>query len=373
MNAPDTNAALAAYAVGASASRGRRYPQRPHPYRGPFERDRDRIIHCSAFRRLEAKTQVFAPTVNENYRTRLTHSIEVAQIGRTVARVLNLNEALTEAIALAHDLGHSPFGHVGEAVLDELMRDHGGFEHNRQALRIVDRIEHPYAEFSGLNLMYETRLGLARHHGPHDRPDIDSDEFPEPRCSLEGQVVNLADRIAYNAHDLEDGLRARLLEEGPLRAVPLFVEAWEHCRAETLDDPVVRRTRVSKALIHLLVGDVIETTKRRLTEWRITSVQQVYTAEQAIVTLSDRAETELIVLERFLLEHMYHHPALQSAANDARRWLTWVFERLCAEPERMPRYFQAMIPNQGLHRTVCDYVAGMTDRFCRTLAEQEGV
>lgn len=362
---------LAPYAVDPSRSRGRRYEQAPHPLRGPFERDRDRIIHCSAFRRLEAKTQVFTPGVNENYRTRLTHSIEVAQIARTIARVLDLNEALAEAIALGHDLGHSPFGHVGEQTLHDLMRDDGGFEHNRQALRIVDWLEHPYAEFAGLNLMYETRLGLARHHGPHDRPDIADDEFTDMQCSLEGQAVDAADRIAYNAHDLEDGLRARLLEEDTLQSVPLFAEAWQRIGAQRLKDPVVRRTRVAKTLIDLLVRDVIETARRRFADEGVDSVDQVFSAAQPMLGLSDAAGQQLAVLERFLLDGLYHHPALQPAAESARRWLSIVFERLCENPGRMPRYFQSMIPVQGLRRTVCDYIAGMTDRFCQTLAEEE--
>jgi dGTPase len=362
---------LAPYAVDLSQSRGRRHQQNPDPYGGPFEQDRDRIIHCSAFRRLEAKTQVFTPGVNENYRTRLTHSIEVAQIARTIARVLDLNEALAEAIALGHDLGHSPFGHVGEQMLHELMRDEGGFEHNRQALRIVEWLEHPYAEFAGLNLMYETRLGLARHRGPHDRPDVADEEFTEPQCSLEGQAVDAADRIAYNAHDLEDGLRARLLEENVLQSVPLFAEAWQQVRAPDLKDPVVRRTQVAKTLADLLVKDVIETSRRRLVDEGINAVEQVLAVPQPLLGLSDVAEQQLAVLEQFLLEGLYHHPTLQPVAESARRWLSIVFERLCEYPDRMPRYFQSMIPLQGLRRTVCDYVAGMTDRFCQTLAEEE--
>ncbi|MBP8305356.1 MAG: dNTP triphosphohydrolase, partial [Phycisphaerae bacterium] len=199
----------AGYAVTEANSRGRDFPEAPHPYRSPFERDRDRIIHSSAFRRLEGKTQVFTPGLDDFYRTRLTHTIEVAQIGRTMARALGLNEALTEAICLAHDLGHPPFGHAGEEVLNDLMAPYGGFEHNRQTLRIVTLLEHPYPRYMGLNLVYETRLGLAKHSSPYDSPG--HVDFPEGVCSLEGQVADLADRIAYNGHDLEDGRRARLV------------------------------------------------------------------------------------------------------------------------------------------------------------------
>ncbi|MCK5001334.1 MAG: dNTP triphosphohydrolase, partial [Anaerohalosphaera sp.] len=195
------NSPLAAYALTAEQSRGRQYPTPPHPYRSHFQRDRDRVIHSQAFRRLEGKTQVFTPSMNDNYRNRLTHSIEVAQIGRTIARTLNLNEDLTEAICLAHDIGHSPFGHAGEHVLNKLMASHDGFEHNIQAMRLVDLLEHPYPDFAGLNLMYETRLGLAKHSSPYDSPEQIA-SFPQKHCSLEGQIADIADRIAYNCHDL---------------------------------------------------------------------------------------------------------------------------------------------------------------------------
>jgi dGTPase len=194
---------LRSYAVTEEVSLGRRFAEEAHPYRSAFERDRDRVIHCSAFRRLEGKTQVFTPGLDDTYRTRLTHSIEVAQIGRTIAKVLGLNESLTEAICLAHDLGHAPFGHAGEAALNALMAEHGGFEHNAQSLRIVDLLEHPYPQFMGLNLMYETRLGLAIHRSRYDQPQ--NYGFAEANCTLEGQVADLADRIAYNCHDLDDG------------------------------------------------------------------------------------------------------------------------------------------------------------------------
>jgi dGTPase len=202
----------APYAVDEHNSRGRQFPEKPHKYRTDFERDRDRIIHCAAFRRLEGKTQVFTTGLNDQYRTRMTHSIEVAQIGRTIARVLGLNESLTEAVCLAHDLGHSPFGHTGQDVLNQLMADAGGFEHNRQSLRIVDFLEHPYPDFPGLNLMVETRRALAKHQSPYDNPD----GKPESIC-LEGRIADVADRIAYNCHDLEDGLRSRLWMKNSLR------------------------------------------------------------------------------------------------------------------------------------------------------------
>ncbi len=232
---PDT---IRSYAVTEASSKGRAFAEARHQYRSDFERDRDRIIHCSAFRRLEGKTQVFTPGLDDYYRTRLTHTIEVAQIGRTIAKALGLNEALTEAICLAHDLGHPPFGHAGEAALNELMADYGGFEHNAQTLRIVTLLEHPYPAFMGLNLMYETRLGLAKHKSRYDVPQ--EGVFAEANGTLEGQISDLADRIAYNCHDLEDGMKARLLHSEQMQHIEIFSrgEAADRRRADRgLDDP----------------------------------------------------------------------------------------------------------------------------------------
>lgn len=358
---------LAPYAVTPQNSRGRRVPQPPHPYRGPFERDRDRIIHSAAFRRLEGKTQVFMPGVNDHYRTRMTHSIEVAQIGRTIARALGLNEDLTEAVCLAHDIGHSPFGHTGERVLNERMASFGGFEHNRQTLRIVDFLETPYPDFRGLNLMYETRQSLAGHQGPYDCGG--SAEFSEPVCCLEGQVANLADRIAYNCHDLEDGIRARLIEEDQTRTCALFREAQEQIRAETMDDFVIRRTRTAKAILDRLVGDAIETSRRALQEARIGSIEEVYQYGRPLIQLSESTQARLEELEDFLRRHLYSHPKLKEADRQIEQWLNDLFDRLCRQPEQMPRYFRNMLKTEGLQRTVCDYIAGMTDRYALSLLE----
>lgn len=354
--------ALAPYAMDESRSRGRAISEPEHPYRSAFERDRDRIIHCAAFRRLEGKTQVFTPGVNENYRTRLTHTIEVAQIGRTIARVLGLNEVLTEAICLGHDLGHSPFGHTGEQVLGELTGPWGGFEHNRQALRIVDFLEHPYESFAGLNLCYETRLGLGRHHSPYDKPQ--SDEFTEPVPSLEGQAADAADRIAYNCHDLEDGLLSGLIEEADLQSVRLFAEAREKVGADRMTDRVVRRTRTVKTLLDRLARNVIETSKETMEHANIRSIEDVYTAGRPLLGPDSDIETGMRELESFLLRHFYLHSSFVETARNIRNWLTEVFETLCHDPQRMPRYYRKMIESQGLQRTVCDYIAGMTDRYC---------
>jgi len=369
---------LADYAVTEKVSRGRKFLEKPHPYRSDFERDRDRIIHCSAFRRLEGKTQVFtAPAASflrsktagdDYYRTRLTHSIEVAQIGRTIAKALGLNESLTEAICLAHDLGHPPFGHAGEKVLADLMIEFGGFEHNRQALRIVDLLEHPYPDFFGLNLMYETRLGLAKHKGPYDNPQDRT--FPELNCSLEGQVTDIADRIAVDSHDLEDGLRAGLISGGGLKNIEIFVEAQSRAKADTIKDPTIRRTRTAKAIIDALVSDCIETSKQSIAKANIAAVSDVCSRSENLIVLSDQSNLKLLELEKFLLENFYQHASLIQTSGKVKKWLEKLFEALCQKPQLMPGYFRRFIPEQGLQRVVCDYIAGMTDRFCLKMLEE---
>lgn len=369
------------YAVTEKTSQGRAFPEQPHPYRSDFERDRDRIIHCSAFRRLEGKTQVFTPGLDDYYRTRLTHSIEVAQIGRTIAKELRLNMSLTEAICLAHDLGHPPFGHTGERVINELMAEYGGFEHNRQTLRIVDLLEHPYPDFTGLNLMYETRLGLARHRSPWDEPK--GDIFAEANCSLEGQVADIADRIAYNCHDLEDGMRAAVIDGGQLKDVELFTEAQGRINIRAIQDQTIRRTSAeggldpvqgvalaAKAIIDELVGDCISTSKKTIAEGNIKTVDDVYSRIENIVALSAENDTKLTELEKFLLENFYEHKSLIQTSGKVEIWLGRLFEMLCNKPQLMPGYFQGFIEKQGLQRTVCDYIAGMTDRFCLKMVNE---
>ncbi len=357
-----------AYAVTENTSRGRRFDEQSHPYRCSFERDRDRVIHCAAFRRLEGKTQVFTTGLNDHYRTRLTHSIEVAQIGRTIARALNLNESLIEAICLAHDLGHAPFGHNGEMILNELMQDCGGFEHNRQALRIVDFIEHPYPNFQGLNLMFETRLGLAKHTSPYDKPEADADWPARP--SLEGQIADIADRIAYNCHDLEDGLRSRLINEGQLNDLDLYKQAAEKINIDTIDDYVIRRTRLSKSVMDILVSDAINTSRNNLDQANIQSLQQVFEHPAVLIDISQPADIALHETERFLMRKMYMHPNLKETSEKAKNWLDTLFANLCEHPEKMPHYYQKMIETQTLQRTVCDYLSGMTDRYCLKLLNE---
>ncbi|MHC4620849.1 MAG: dGTP triphosphohydrolase [Planctomycetota bacterium] len=371
---------LAGYAVTGTLSRGRAHAEKPHPYRWGFERDRDRIIHCSAFRRLEGKTQVFTPgpaapafdqaglRPDDYYRTRLTHSIEVAQIGRTLAKALLLNETLTEAVCLAHDLGHPPFGHAGERALNDLMAQFSGFEHNRQSLRIVDLLEHPYPDFAGLNLMYETRLGLARHRTPYDTPQVEG--FDEPNCSLEGQVADLADRIAVSSHDLEDGMRARLIGEEQLAEVEIFAEAESRIGAGEIKDGTVRRTRTAKTIIDRLVGDCIKASWTAFGQAKVKTAEQVCARRDNLIVLSAESEAGLGELEKFLLENFYQHELLLKAAASAKQWLERLFERLCQQPELMPGYFRRLVEKEGLQRTVCDYIAGMTDRFAIKMVKE---
>ncbi len=366
------------------------FPEPPHAYRSDFERDRDRIIHSSAFRRLEGKTQVFSPGVNDYYRSRLTHTIEVAQIGRTIAKVLGLNESLTEAVCLAHDLGHPPFGHTGEEVLNERMADCGGFEHNAQTLRIVTLLEHPYPGFMGLNLMYETRLGLARKAvaAKRKREQIadcgfriaDSDTGANPpsairhpqfhgevNCTLEGQIADVADRIAYNCHDLEDGMRARLIDGNQMRHLDLYAEAAHRVAVERIPDWTIRRTRVAKTIIDRLVSDCIDHSREKITEAGVRTAQEVCDRADNLIALSPQYDRWLADLEQFLLANLYHHERLLEAAAKVRHWLPELFGQFCREPDRMPSYFRGFIPDYGLPRAVCDYIAGMTDRYCLKL------
>ncbi len=359
---------LCDYAVSEEKSKGRKFGEKAHPYRTDFERDRDRIIHCEAFRRLEGKTQVFTPGINDNYRNRLTHSIEVAQIGRTITRALGLNEDLTEAICLAHDLGHPPFGHTGEKILDCLTADVGGFEHNRQSLRIVDLLEHPYPGFVGLNLMYETRLGLAKHKTTYDKTQ--QSFFDEKNCSLEGQVADIADRIAYNCHDLEDGLRAGLIDIRKLEEIQLFRQAQDAIQAFEIKDPAVLRTRTAKAIIDILVSDCLDTSKRILNDSKIKSVNDVCEISDNLIALSAQSEQKLKELENFLLGDFYSQQTLILPSDEIRQQLEKLFDSLCRDPGQLPAYYQKLIEKQGLKRTVCDYIAGMTDRFWQRMIDQ---
>ncbi|MGQ9584169.1 MAG: deoxyguanosinetriphosphate triphosphohydrolase [Anaerolineae bacterium] len=354
---------LAPYAMRSRDSRGRDHPEDEHPYRTAFQRDRDRIVHTTAFRRLEYKTQVFVNYEGDHYRTRLTHTLEVAQIGRTIARALGANEDLTEAICLAHDLGHTPFGHAGEETLHELMEGHGGFDHNRQSLRIVEQLEKPHQEYDGLNLTWEVREGVVKHKTEYDKGDFVGYE-PEHRATLEGQIVNLADEIAYNTHDLDDGLRAEMIQPGDLAELPLWAEVMASLglglRLE-MDDML--RRRAIRRLIHIEVTDAIQATAQRLEEHRLASAEEVRAFEENVAGFSPRLEARNRELKDFLVTHLYRHYRVNRMAAKARRFLSELFLAYVGDPHQLPVGVQARLEGEALHRVVCDYVAGMTDRY----------
>lgn len=359
---------LAPYAARESTSRGRAIPEAEHPFRSMYQRDRDRIIHSGAFRRLEYKTQVFVNHEGDHYRTRLTHTLEVSQISRTLARALGLNEDLTEAIALAHDLGHTPFGHAGEESLNDLMRDHGGFEHNNQGLRVVDQLEKRYKAFVGLNLTHEVREAFLRHHTPYDHahanPDLQTDTGP----LLEVQLTILADEIAYDNHDIDDGLFSGILNEAELMDVPLWRMAAETLGAEYAALPeAVRRAEGVRRLINLLVTDALHTTRERIDGMGITDLDAVLACRAPIVAFSPDIAAMKRELERFLFEKFYRHYRVMRMSKKAQRFLRDLFLAYIEDPITLPTEYQATIGRDGLHRTVCDYIAGMTDRH----AEEE--
>ncbi len=356
---------LAGYAMRSADSRGRVHDEDEHPYRGAFQRDRDRIIHCAAFRRLEYKTQVFVNHEGDHYRTRLTHTLEVAQIARSIARALRLNEDLSEALALVHDLGHGPFGHSGEEALREMMVDHGGFEHNQQSLRIVDHLERRYPEFIGLNLTWETRESIVKHETPYDHPSVG--EFDELKGALlEAQVVDLADRIAYDNHDLDDCLNAGILEEGALQSLRL----WRHASEAVRDrygklDSHMRRYQTVRHLINLQVTNLVETTIERLREHQIDSVEAVRGHGSRLVDFSADLAEEQTELEHYLRKNAYKHYRVNRMANKAQRFVKALFEQHVADPRDLPTKYQERLKVEDLYRVVCDYISGMTDRYAQ--------
>jgi len=349
---------LAPYAMHSTDSAGRKHPEPRQTYRGPFQRDRDRILHSGAFRRLSHKTQVFTGDMGDYHRTRLTHTLEVASIARTLARALQLNEDLTEALALAHDIGHPPFGHSGEDVLDECLRGDGGFNHNAQALRIVELLENRYPEFPGLNLSLEVLAGQSRRAHKHSPP---SQGGAAPL--LEVQVVDAADSIAYDSHDVDDSLELGLLDLHQLLAVPLWREAAERVRQRftSLDDRQLRRAIVHE-LINWQVDDLLSVVQHELASRRVASVGDVRRAPVLVAPSPQLAELKL-GLERFLFKHVYRHEAVETKRNEARQAIREMFEILLAAPDRLPSKFRARIAQDGAARAVGDYLAGMTDRY----------
>ncbi|MFH0926807.1 MAG: deoxyguanosinetriphosphate triphosphohydrolase [bacterium] len=355
---------LAPYAVTEKKSKGRDYPEEEHSYRSAFQRDRDRIIHSTAFRRLEYKTQVFVYHEGDLYRTRLTHTLEVAQIARTIARALNLNEDLAETIALAHDLGHSPFGHAGEDILNTLMQGHGGFEHNQQSLRIVEHIEYKYPKFRGLNLTWEVREGMCKHKVYHNLAlDVQKDQNRFP--SLEAQVVNRADEIAYNNHDLDDGLTSGILSQKNLgQDIDLWKDSSEDIKRQFPEiSPKLRQSSIIRSIINRYVTDLIDTTNKRLTKNKIKTLEDVRLSKIPIVAFSKTVQAQHKVLKEYLWQNMYTHYRVRRMEKKAQKVVADIFLAYQSDPGMMPPQLTHYIEKEGKERIICDYIAGMTDRF----------
>jgi dGTPase len=363
-------AVFAPYAANESQSRGRKYDEPGSTYRGEYQRDRDRIIHSTAFRRLVYKTQVFVNHEGDLYRTRLTHSLEVSQIGRTVAVALQLNEPLTEAICLAHDLGHTPFGHAGQDTLNACMSDYGGFEHNLQSLRVVDELEAKYADFAGLNLMFETREGILKHcsvRNARELGDVGERFLARKQPGLEAQISNIADAIAYNNHDVDDGFRAGLLSLSQLREQVLFATYFDevHARYPELED---RRLifEIIRRMIGAVVGDLIEETRSRLQAAAPGSIDDVRNAGTPLVSMSDAMYEKHVSLKKFLHKHLYSHEQKLEMTRKVQAMVKDLFAAYMEDENRMPEQFAiaaAAAQDADRARVVADFIAGMTDRY----------
>ncbi len=355
---------LAPYASKSAHTRGRVHPEREHPYRSAYQRDRDRIIHSAAFRRLEYKTQVFVNHEGDYYRTRLTHTIEVAQIARTIALALRANIDLTEAIALAHDVGHTAFGHAGEDALNELMAQEGGFNHNMQGLRVVDVLEERYPGFPGINLTWEVREGIVRHSSAFDKSGQIQEFLIHPMPAIETQIVDIADEIAYDNHDLDDGLTSGLLKETDLEAIPIWREIskrFAHNYATIA--PQQRKHMIIRSLIDLQVTDLITETTKRLRARRPRSPRDVQQYDEKIVSFSRRMQKSRLPLRSLLMEKLYRHYRVVRMSTKAKRFIVDLFTIYCQDPLTLPPDRQRHIAQDGPRRVVCDYIAGMTDRY----------
>ena len=376
----DERKTLAPFAQKSGDSNGRKFPEPRHAYRTEFQRDRARIIHSRAFRRLEYKTQVFLNGTGDHLRTRLTHTIEVASISRTIARALSLNEDLAEAIALAHDLGHAPFGHSGEEMLAECMRGHGGFEHNRQSLRVVELLEAVYPDFPGLNLTFEVVEGLQKHQAFYDRPEKvaqasslrSKDGKPEARptlekyrCpALEAQIANLADEITYYSHDLDDAVDFQILDAAQLDENEVWRESHERVLSRHSESPGQEFHKVIiRDIIDVQVEDVVRTSAETIAESGVQSADDVRRQSASLIRYSDRLLNANRELRRFLYKNVYYHPRVAAVNKRACEMLRSVFEADVHEPQRLGEAATKRIEKEGLHRTVCDYLAGMTDRY----------
>jgi dGTPase len=357
------NTWLAPYAMRSSDSAGRVHKEEEHPYRTAYQRDKDRIIYSTAFRRLEYKTQVFVNHEGDYYRTRLTHTLEVAQIARTIARALRLNEDLAETIALAHDLGHTPFGHAGEEALSDLMEAHGGFDHNTHGLRVVDLLEEKYPDFPGLNLTEEVRRGIIRHSTPFDMKRMESSGIPGPSI-LEIQVVDIADEIAYDNHDLDDGLKSALLSDSDLMGTEIWKEVDNTIKSKLSGVAIgVKRSCMVRELINLQVSDLVESTIERLNVLGVNSVADLGKNTERIVDFSPEMRKKREPLRDILINKLYRHYRVVRMSQKAARFLRGLFSACCDNPEQLPPHAYANIALRGKHRAICDYIAGMTDRY----------
>ncbi len=353
---------LAPYGMRSKNSKGRAYPDDEPEYRTAFQRDRDRILHTTAFRRLEYKTQVFINYEGDYYRTRLTHTLEVAQIARTIARALGANEDLVETICLAHDLGHSPFGHSGEVTLARLMQDFGGFDHNKQSLRIVTLLENRYPDFPGLNLTWEVREGIVKHESEYDVSDA-SEYSPQLRGNLEAQIANVADELAYTAHDLDDGLRSGMITPNDLAGITL----WEILSdsigwRDTILDELTRH-RLIRRLIGIEVTDLVYATHQRLRDGNVRSVEDLQRLPYNVIVFSEDMHRRNRQIKDFLYKNLYRHSRVVRMAVKAERIITDLFKAYRSEPAILPYHIREQIEERSLERTICDYIAGMTDRF----------
>jgi len=356
---------LAPYAAKTKDSRGRRYKEPEHAYRSLYQRDRDRVIHSAAFRRLEYKTQVFVNHEGDYYRTRLTHSLEVSQIARTLAKALRLNEELTEALALAHDLGHTPFGHAGEEILNKLMKAYGGFNHNLHTLKIVDKLEERYPEFPGLNLTWETREGIVKHTTSYDKARIPRELEPLLMPSLEAQIVDIADEIAYDNHDLDDGLTSGLISEAALDGVAFWRNTKEKIerRFPSIEAPK-KKYQIIRNLIAILVDDAIEESSRRLKHGKIRNIDDVRQHTGRLVDFSDALKKQRQPLRAFLKKELYNHYRVNRMSDKARRFIEEIFRAYIHNTAMLPAEHQQKIKTKrDAYEVVCDYIAGMTDRF----------
>lgn len=353
---------LAPYGIRSRNSKGRCTPEDEPEYRTAFQRDRDRILHTTAFRRLEYKTQVFINYEGDYYRTRLTHTLEVSQIGRTIARALGANPELTEAICLAHDLGHPPFGHNGETTLAHLMKDHGGFDHNRQSLRIVTKLEQRYLDFPGLNLTWEVREGIVKHESEYDVADA-REYDADLRGHLEAQITNAADELSYTAHDLDDGLRSGMIGTPMLEGISLWEILVESVgwRGQVLDD--LSRHRMIRNLIDMEVSDLIHATDQHLRESGVRSVPELQSLSYNVVSFSEEMHRRNRQLKDFLYNNLYRHHRVVRMAVKAERIISDLFRAYLREPAILPNHVQEWTKERGPERTICDYIAGMTDRF----------